>query len=59
MQLCVLLKFNGTGTLLWRVVYENNFDGSSTRKCLIDANNNIYVFRIGTGSNGQVTKWKI
>ena len=54
----VLMKFNGAGTLLWRVVYENNFDGSSTRKCLIDANNNIYVLGIGTGSNGQVTKVK-
>ena len=54
----VLMKFNGAGTLLWRVVYENNFDGSSTKKCLIDANNNIYVLGIGTGSNGQVTKVK-
>ncbi len=54
----VLMKFNGAGTLLWRVVYESNFDGSSTKKCLIDANNNIYVLGIGTGSNGQVTKVK-
>lgn len=30
----------------------------STRKCLIDANNNIYVLGIGTGPNGQVTKVK-
>ncbi len=54
----VLMKFNAAGTLLWRVVYESNFDGSSTKKCLIDANNNIYVLGIGTGSNGQVTKVK-
>jgi hypothetical protein len=54
----VLMKFNPSGTLLWRVVYENSFDGSSTRKCLIDAANNIYVLGIGTGPNGQVTKVK-
>ena len=54
----VLMKFNSAGTLLWRVVYESSFDGSSTTKCLIDANNNIYVLGIGTGPNGQVTKVK-
>ena len=54
----VLMKFNPSGTLLWRVVYENSFDGSSTRKCLVDASNNIYVLGIGTGPNGQVTKVK-
>lgn len=54
----VLMKFNAAGTLLWRVVYESTFDGSSTKKCLIDANNNIYVLGVGTGPNGQVTKVK-
>ncbi len=54
----VLMKFNPSGTLLWRTVYESSFDGSSTRKCLVDANNNIYVIGIGTGPNGQVTKVK-
>lgn len=54
----ILMKFNPAGTLLWRVVYESSFDGSSTRKCLVDANNNIYVLGIGTGPNGQVTKVK-
>ncbi|MBK8848329.1 MAG: hypothetical protein IPO27_18035 [Bacteroidetes bacterium] len=54
----LLMKFNAAGALLWRVVYESNFDGSSTRKCLVDANNNIYVLGIGTGPNGQVTKVK-
>jgi len=39
-------------------VYESSFDGSSTTKCLIDANNNIYILGIGTGPNGQVTKVK-
>jgi hypothetical protein len=54
----LLMKYSPSGTLLWRVVYESSFDGSSTRKCLIDANNNIYVLGIGTGPNGQVTKVK-
>ncbi len=54
----ILMKFNPSGTLLWRVVYESSFDGSSTRKCLVDANNNIYVLGIGTGPIGQVTKVK-
>ncbi|MFZ4771584.1 MAG: fibronectin type III domain-containing protein [Ferruginibacter sp.] len=54
----VLMKFNTSGTLLWRVVYESTFDGSSTKKCLVDANDNIYVLGIGTGTNGQVAKVK-
>ncbi len=54
----ILMKYNPSGTLLWRVVYESAFDGSSTRKCLVDANNNIYVLGLGTGPNGQVTKVK-
>jgi len=54
----LLMKYNSAGTLLWRVVYESSFEGSSTRKCLVDASNNIYVLGIGTGPNGQVTKVK-
>lgn len=54
----VLMKYSPSGSLLWRVVYESSFDGSSTRKCLIDPNNNIYVLGIGTGPSGQVTKVK-
>ncbi|MBL0339696.1 MAG: fibronectin type III domain-containing protein [Bacteroidetes bacterium] len=54
----ILMKYNPSGTLLWRVVYESSFDGSSTTKCLVDANNNVYVLGIGTGPNGQVTKVK-
>jgi len=54
----LLMKFSPSGTLLWRVVYESSFDGSSTKKCLVDANNNIYVLGIGTGLNGQVAKVK-
>jgi len=54
----LLMKFSPTGALLWRVVYENSFDGSSTKKCLVDAQDNIYVLGIGTGPNGLVTKVK-
>jgi len=51
-------KFSPTGQLLWRVVYETDFDGSSTRKCVVDRAGFIYVLGIGTGPNGQVTKVK-
>lgn len=54
----IVMKFNDSGTLLWRNVYESSFDGSSTRKCLIDANNNIYVLGMGSGPSGYVTKVK-
>ena len=54
----LLMKYDAAGNLLWRVVYENSFDGSSTTKCLVDAGNNIYVLGIGTGPNGQVAKVK-
>ena len=54
----VIMKFNPEGTLLWRVVYETAFDGSYTKKCLIDADNNIYVLGMGSGPTGFVTKVK-
>lgn len=54
----VLMKFDPSGNLLWRVVYETSFDGSSTKKCLIDADNNIYVLGLGSGPAGMVTKVK-
>lgn len=54
----LLMKFSPTGALLWRVVYENSFDGSSTKKCLVDAQDNIYVLGLGIGPNGMVTKVK-
>lgn len=54
----LLMKFDASGNLLWRVVYESTFDGSSTRKCLIDANDNIYVLGLGNSSNGMVTQVK-
>lgn len=47
----IVMKFNPQGTLLWRQVFENLFDGSQTKKCLIDEQNNIYI--LGTGINGS------
>lgn len=51
-------KFSPSGQLLWRVVYESDFDGSSTRRCVVDKAGYIYVLGLGTGPNGQVTKVK-
>ena len=54
----VIMKFNPSGVLLWRVVYESAFEGSYTKKCLIDADNNIYVLGLGNNGAGLVTKVK-
>lgn len=54
----LLMKFDPAGNLLWRVVYETDFDGSSTKKCLVDAQNNIYVLGLGNNGTGMRTKVK-
>ncbi len=54
----VLMKFSPSGVLLWRSVYETDFDGSSTNKLLIDSQNNIYVLGRGHSGVGMVTKVK-
>jgi hypothetical protein len=54
----ILMKFDGAGQLLWRNVYETTFDGSYTRKCLVDNDDNIYVLGMGSGPAGFVTKVK-
>ncbi len=54
----ILMKFNPSGDLVWRVVYENSFDGSYTKKCLVDEEDNIYVLGMGSGQSGFVTKVK-
>lgn len=51
----LLMKFSPTGDLLWREEYASDFDGSSTRKCLVDLAGNAYVLGLGTGPNGQVS----
>ncbi|MFN3940879.1 MAG: hypothetical protein ACK4IY_09845, partial [Chitinophagales bacterium] len=47
----VLMKFDPDGNLIWRTVYDFDFDGSYTVKCVVDADNNIYVL----GRNGSPT----
>ena len=54
----IVMKFDSTGNLLWRNVYESSFDGSSVKKCLVDASGNIYVLGMGSGPAGYVTKVK-
>lgn len=52
----VVMKFAPDGRLLWRRVYDQFFDGSSTRKALVDEANNIYVLSLGgTGTAGMVS----
>ncbi len=54
----ILMKFSPAGTLLWRVVYDSSFDGSSTRRCLVDGNGVIYVLGLGMAPNGLVSRVK-
>ncbi len=55
----IIMKFDPSGNLLWRNVYENSFDGSYTKKCITDASNNIYVLGMGSSTQyGFVTKVK-
>lgn len=54
----LLMKYDSDGNLLWRNVFESSFEGSYTRKILVDHANNIYVLGLGTGPNGQVTRVK-
>ena len=53
----LLMKFDPSGNLLWRNVWEADFDGSSTKKCIVDAQDNIYV--LGTGNNGTAVVSKV
>lgn len=54
----ILMKYSPQGELIWRNVYETSFDGSYTKKCLVDEENNIYVLGMGHGDPGFVTKIK-
>jgi hypothetical protein len=54
----VLMKFAPDGRLLWRRVYDGSFDGSSTRKLLVDAADNVYVLGLGMGPSGLVSTVK-
>lgn len=54
----IVMKFDPSGAVLWRRVYESAFDGSFTRKCLVDASDHIYVLGMGSGPAGFVAKVK-
>lgn len=54
----IVMKWNPSGALLWRHVYEASFDGSYTVKCLVDPSDNVYVLGMGAGPGGYVTKVK-
>jgi hypothetical protein len=54
----LLMKFGPSGNILWRIVYETDFDGSSTKKCLVDSADNIYVLGLGNSGSGMVTTVK-
>ncbi|MFA7330145.1 MAG: hypothetical protein WC326_03630 [Candidatus Delongbacteria bacterium] len=54
----LLMKFAPDGALLWRVVYESDFDGSWTRKCLVDGQDNVYVLGVGPGPSGFTAQVK-
>jgi len=51
----IVMKVAPDGTVLWRNVIANGADGG-TRKCLVDASDNIYVLGIGSGPPGYVTR---
>jgi hypothetical protein len=54
----IVMKFSPTGSLLWRVVFDSGFDGSSSRRCLVDGDGIIYVLGLGMGPNGLVSRVK-
>lgn len=51
----LLMKFAPNGSLLWRRVYGGDFDGSSTRRFVLDGQDRAYVLGLGTGPAGQVS----
>ncbi len=54
----ILMKFDTNGNLLWRNVFESTFEGSYTKKILVDNSDNIYVLGLGMGNSGLVTRVK-
>lgn len=53
-----ITKFSPSGAVLWRHVYESDFDGSSTRKCIVDDAGSVYIFGLGIGEAGLVSTVK-
>ena len=54
----LLIKFAADGTPLYRIVYDGPFDGSSTRRLLLDEADNVYVLGVGMGPAGLVARVK-
>lgn len=50
----LLMKFSPDGQLLWRQVYGSNFDGSSTRRVVIDQQDRAHVLGLGVCPAGMV-----
>lgn len=50
----VLMKFAPDGQLAWRRVFGNDFDGSSTVRVLVDAQDRAYTVGLGVGPAGLV-----
>jgi hypothetical protein len=50
----VLMKFGADGALLWRRVYGGSFDGSSTRRVVVDPAGRAYVLGIGVCPSGHM-----
>lgn len=51
----LLMKFSADGALLWRRVYGSNFDGSSTRRLLVDESDRAYVLGLGVCPAGLMS----
>jgi uncharacterized repeat protein (TIGR01451 family) len=51
----VLMKFSPQGQLLWRRVFSTDFDGSSTVRVLVDAQDRAYAVGLGVGPLGMVS----
>ncbi len=54
----VVMKFASDGSFVWRQVYESAFDGSYTRRCLVDEFDRIYAIGLGPGPFGFTFKVK-
>ena len=50
----LLMKFSADGQLLWREVYGSSFDGSSTRRVVVDPQDRAHVLGVGVCPAGMV-----
>jgi uncharacterized repeat protein (TIGR01451 family) len=51
----LLMKFSPSGQLLWRQVYGSNFDGSSTRRVVMDPQDRAHVLGLGVCPAGLMS----